>query len=138
MEITELNDLATEAWNRGDRDAFVACYTEDCEIVTPDMTAKGHDAVHQFWAANFGPFPENRVVAHRTVMNGTTIVEESVFEGTNTGPLPMPDGTELPATGAAVSVPYVGLHTARGDRIVSSHFYWDTMAMLQQLGLLQQ
>jgi len=37
-----------------------------------------------------------------------------------------------------VSVPYAGLHTVRDGRFVSSSFYWDSMALLQQLGLLQQ
>jgi len=138
VEITELLDRATNAWNRHDRDAYVAFHTEDYEIVTPDVAAKGHDGVRQFWAANCGPFPENQVTVLRVVADGTTIVEEGVFAGTNTGPLPMPDGTELPATGAAVSIPYMAWHTVRDGLFASSHFYWDSMAFLQQLGLLQQ
>ncbi|MDT0350019.1 ester cyclase [Pseudonocardia charpentierae] len=136
MGITELNDLATDAWNRHDRDAYVALYTEDCEIVTPDATVTGHDGAREFWRQNADPFPDNRITARKVVTDGTTLVEESLFEGTNTGPSPMPDGSEMPATGKAVAVPYVGLHTARDELIASSHFYWDQLSFLQQLGVL--
>jgi len=129
--------LATDAWNRHDRDAYVALYTEDCEIVTPDATVTGHDGAREFWRQNADPFPDNRITARKIVTDGTTLVEESVFEGTNTGPLPMPDGSEMPATGKAVAVPYVGLHTARDELIASSHFYWDQLSFLQQLEVLQ-
>ena len=137
MEIIELNERATDAWNRHDRDAFLALYADDCEIVTPDTTVKGREGALQFWTLNHDPFPDSRLVVRRVVSDGSTLVEESVFEGTNTDVLPMPDGTEVPATGASASLPYVGVHTFRGDRCVSSHFYWDQLSMLQQLGLLQ-
>ena len=65
------------------------------------------------------------------------MADGSVWEGTNTGPLTMPDGSELPPTGAVVSVPYVGVHTVRGGLFVSSHYYWDQMAFLKPLGLLR-
>lgn len=137
MEITELVEQGAEAWNRGDQDAYLALHAEDYEIVTPDLTATGHDGVRAFWASNFGPFPANRVTLIRVIADGTDVVEEGVFAGTNTGPLPMPDGTELPATGAEVSVPYLAWHTVRDDLFVSSRFVWDQMAFLGQLGLLQ-
>jgi ketosteroid isomerase-like protein len=48
----------------------------------------------------------------------------------------MPDCSELPPTGAVVSVPYVGVHTVRAGRLVRSHYYWDQMEFLKALGLL--
>jgi len=62
--------------------------------------------------------------------------EEGALSGTNTGPIPMPAGTELPATGAPIDLPYCAMHVVRDDRIVESRYYWDQMAMLGQLGLL--
>lgn len=138
MDLTTLVDRGADVWNRQDRDAYVALHSEDYEIVTPSLSATGHDGVRAFWAVNFDPFPENRVTVLRVVADGTSVVEEGIFAGTNTGPLPMPDGTELSATGAAVSVPYVAWHTVRDGLFVSSHFYWDSMTFLQQLGLMQQ
>jgi len=138
VDLTALIDRASDAWNRQDRDAYVALHSEDYEIVTPTLTAAGHDGARAFWAVNFDPFPENQVTVLRVVAEGASVAEEGIFAGTNTGPLPMPDGTQLAATGAAVSVPYVAWHTVRDGVFVSSHFYWDSMTFLQQLGLIQQ
>jgi steroid delta-isomerase-like uncharacterized protein len=136
MDLVTLYHQANDAWNRHDRDAYVALHADDCEIVAPGSTGKGHQGVLDFWADSAGPFPDNRATPRTVVADGTTVVEESVWEGTNTGPLTMPDGSELPPTGAVVSVPYVGVHTVRGGRFVSSHYYWDQMAFLKPLGLL--
>ena len=71
-------------------------------------------------------------------MEGGTLVEESVFRGINTGPLPNPDGTEIPPIGVAVEVPYAAIYTARGGQFVSCRMYWDQMAVMGQLGLLPE
>ena len=135
MGIAELNDLATDAWNQHDRDAYVALYTEDCEIVTPDATVRGTMARASSGGRTRTRSPTTGSQPGRW-FGRDTLVEESLFEGTNTGPLPMPDGSEMPATGKAVAVPYVGLHTARDELIASSHFYWDQLSFLQRLGVL--
>ena len=49
-----------------------------------------------------------------------------------------PDGTEIPPTGNRVEIPYVSIYTARGDQIVRWRLYWDQMAVMSQLGLLEQ
>ena len=143
MDLVTLYHQANDAWNRHDRDAYVALYADDCEIVAPGSIRKVHQGVLDFWAGSAVPFPVNRAKPRTVVADGTTVVEESVWEGTNTGPLTMPDGSELPPTGTVVSVPYVGscpcrtsVYTPSGGRFVSSHYYWDQMAFLKPLGLL--
>ncbi len=96
MDLMTLYHQANDAWNRHDHDAYVALYADDCEIVAPGSTGKGHQGVLDFWADSAGPFPDNRATPRTVVADGTTVVEESVWEGTNTGPLTMPDGSELP------------------------------------------
>jgi len=68
--------------------------------------------------------------------DGDNVVEESVFNGTNDGPLTGPDGSQIPATGRQVSEPFSGLHTVRDGRIISTRFYFDQLDMLTQLGLM--
>jgi ketosteroid isomerase-like protein len=68
--------------------------------------------------------------------DGEPPAEEGLLTGTSTGPLPMPDGAEIPATGAAIELPYVAMHVVREGRFVESRYYWDQMATLGQLGLL--
>jgi predicted ester cyclase len=138
MGLRERFEQMTEAWNAHEFDGVVTAFSEDCEVTAPDFTGKGHQGLRDWWDYNEGPFPDNEVVVHRTVLEGDTLVEESTFRGTNTGPLTSPDGKEIPPTGNRVEIPYVSIYTARGDQIVSWRLYWDQMAVMSQLGLLEQ
>ena len=55
--------------------------------------------------------------------------------GTNTGPLSLPDGSTVPATGKAVRVRGCDIATVADGMIVRHHFYFDQMELLTQLGL---
>jgi uncharacterized protein (TIGR02246 family) len=136
MGVRELFERMTNAWNAHDGDGFVATYAEDCEVTSPDLDGKGQKIVREFWEQYDRSFPDNQIVVRRTVVEGDTLVEESLFRGTNTGPLTNPDGAEVPPTGVAVEVPYLAIYTAREDQFVSCRMYWDQMAVMGQLGLL--
>jgi steroid delta-isomerase-like uncharacterized protein len=124
------------AWNGRDRAAYVATYADDCAFSSPDGSGKGHEAIGGFYDTALGMFPDNQVRVDALAEDGELLAEEGVLTATNTGPLPMPDGTALPATGAALELPYLAMHTVRDGRIAESRYYWDQMAMLGQLGLL--
>ena len=95
--------------------------------------------VRQFWELYDWAFPDYHVVTHRIVVESDTVVEESTFQGTHTGPLRPTDGSEdIPPTGARVEVPYAAIYTVRSDKFVSSRMYWDQMAIMGQLGLLPE
>jgi steroid delta-isomerase-like uncharacterized protein len=130
-----IND-GVAAWNRRDRAAYLALYAEDCTLTSPDGGGKGHEAVGAFFDSTLRGFPDNRVRVDALTEDGELLAEEGVVTGTNTGPLPMPDGTDGPATGAAMELPYAAMHVVRDGRIMRSRYYWDPMAMLGQLGLL--
>jgi predicted ester cyclase len=61
-----------------------------------------------------------------------------VFVGTHTGPLVLPDGTELPPTGKRVEVKGMELVRVRDGKIVVDNLYYDNLAVAAQLGLLPQ
>ena len=135
MDLVTLYHQANDAWNRHDRDAYVALYADDCEIVAPGSTGKGHQGVLDFWADSAGPFRDNRSTPRRSWPTRRPFSRSPCGRARHRSPDDA-DGSELPPTGAVVSVPYVGVHTVRGGRFVSSHYYWDQMAFLKPLGLL--
>jgi hypothetical protein len=65
-------------------------------------------------------FPDNQARVQLLIADGNDLAEESVFEGTNSGPLQGPDGTQTPATGRRASQSFTQIHTVRGDKIASS------------------
>ena len=54
----------------------------------------------------------------------------------NTGPLVLPDGTDLPATGKRVELKGMDLAQMRDGKVAVQHMYYDNMARNRQLGLL--
>jgi uncharacterized protein (TIGR02246 family) len=55
MSIQELADRWVAAYNRHDRDALAALYTEDARLmVHGSPTVVGRDSIEAFWAADFG------------------------------------------------------------------------------------
>lgn len=136
MSAKDLLHRNVAAWNGRDRTAYVGAYAEDCSLTSPDGSGKGQEAVGAFYDSSVGAFPDNQVRISALAEDGELLAEDGTLTSTNTGPIPMPDGTELPATGAAVELPYLAMHLVRDERIVESRCYWDQMAMLGQLGLL--
>ena len=135
--MADLVELTTTTWNDRDRAGWRECYVEDCEMLAPGVVdGAGGTALLQFWDETMEAFPDNRITVARVVAQGDLLVEESRIDATNTGPMAGPDGTPIPPTGRSLSLPFAGIHRIDGDRIVSSHFYWDMFDMLGQLGLL--
>lgn len=104
----------------------------------PALIGKGHQAVGEFWDTSMAEFPDGRVRILKLIGEGDLVGEEGVVEGTQTGPIPAPDGSEIPATGKSFSLGFATIHAVRGEVITSSYFYWDAMAMVGQLGLLPE
>lgn len=125
-----------DAWNAGDLDAFLAPYAEDCELTTPSFGGKGHEAIREFWTESMTAFPGCRLRGVAVVAIGDQVFEEGALEGTNTGSSKAPDGSEIPATGRPVTLPYVGVHRVVGGKIVSTRLYWDELGMIGALGLI--
>jgi ketosteroid isomerase-like protein len=135
-EARDVMDRATELITSGNREELQNCYADDATAVTPDQgEIKGADAImnwfHQFNEA----IPDARwepLYAHEV---GDTAIDEGYFTGTNTGPLALPTGETIPATGKQVRVRGCDAATVRDGRITSHRFYFDQMEFLSQLGL---
>ncbi|MDQ4019216.1 MAG: ester cyclase, partial [Actinomycetota bacterium] len=54
------------------------------------------------------------------------------------GPLQMPDGETIPATGKQIRVRGCDVATVENGRITSHRFYFDQMEFLSQLGLVPE
>jgi predicted ester cyclase len=89
-------------------------------------------SVLPFWAA----FPDGAVANSGGAETDGVVVLEHHFTGTHTGPLTMPDGTTVPATGRPIAFAACTVVRAEDGVIRSWHAYFDQMAMAAQLGLL--
>ena len=134
----ELLDRYVERYNAGDLDGVMELYAEDATQRMPDGTFEGRNRVRDRLAQELSAFSglAHRVVSY--VEGDDAFADEWVFVGTHSGPVVLPDGTEVPATGKRVEVPGMEVVVMRDGKIVANNLYYDNLAVAAQLGLLPQ
>lgn len=132
----QLVDKATAAYNAGDIEEFCSYYADDAVYTSPDGVYTGRQAILDAWLGTQEAFPDGHVEVTLQVDDGSCVVSEWTFTGTNTGPITMPDGTQIPATGQRVQVPGIDITEIRDGQITSHRMYFDNVAAFTQLGLM--
>ena len=138
MTSRGLLDRYVELYNEGDLGGVMDLYADDAVQVMPDGTFEGRSVIGERLAKELTAFPDlhHRVVSF--VEQEDAFADEWVFVGTHTGPLVLPDGTELPPTGKRVEVRGMELVELRDGKIVVDNLYYDNLPIAAQLGLLPQ
>ena len=136
--IKDQAEQGAQLYNAGDVEGLVNLYTEDATLVTPFGTAQGRAAIHEAFSRDKAAFPDRTLTLDVSVEQGDTIANEWTVAGTHTGPLVMPDGTELPPTGKRIELKGMELVQVRDGKITVHHQYWDNMAVAGQLGVLPE
>jgi len=131
-------EQGAQLYNAGDVDALLDLYTEDATLVTPFGTLEGRAAIHEFRSREKTAFPDRTMTLDMSVEQGDTLADEWTFAGTHTGPLVMPDGTEVPPSGKRIEFKGMELVKLRDGKVVAQHSYWDNMTVAGQLGLLPE
>jgi len=79
-------------------------------------------------------FPDCHWQVEEMLAEGDKVVTRWTARGTHQ--VELPGNPPLPATGKAAIVPGVWIHQISGGKIVKSWNVWDTLGMLQQLGVI--
>jgi hypothetical protein len=130
-------DQMTDAILSEDIDTLTSLYRSDAVVVAPEGSFKGLDQIAAYFHTWFDPFGDITAEISAKEDFGRRSLDEWTFHGTNDGPLEMPTGETLPATGKRVNVRGVDICTVDDDdHIVEHHIYYDQAELLGQLGLL--
>jgi len=108
----------------------------DLEMVTPMGAFKGVEGHQQLLKGFATASPNFKHTVTRCIEQGDTISCEGTFAGDHTGPLMMPTGQSVPATGKHFEFKWAGLATIKNGKVTTLHVYFDPMVMMQQLGLV--
>ncbi len=127
--------LARRAWevvfNQRNLDALYEFYAADAVWHQPDQDLQGLEEVKQWLARPFGAFPDLNVTVNDVIAEGDKVVIRYTSRGTHqgeTGGLGSPTGKEIELEGIAI-------HRLEGSKIVEFWDRFDTLSLLQQLGL---
>jgi steroid delta-isomerase-like uncharacterized protein len=129
-------DLWTELETLGNKGDWAgAPYASDAVYTDPLGHCEGRKAILDYFEQSDKPFSDISQEISRLIEEGDIVVAEWIWRATNTAPLTMPDGTEIPASGRTVELPGVDIITVRNGKVVSQRDYFDTAAMASQLRL---
>jgi steroid delta-isomerase-like uncharacterized protein len=134
----ELLDRYVELYNAGDLDACMELYAEDASQRMHDGVFEGIDAIAERLARDLTAFPDAKYVVNSFFAEGDKFADEWTFTGTNTGPLRLTDGSEIPATGKPVEIRGMEYVEVRDGKIVVDNLYYDFLAAVAQLGLVPE
>jgi steroid delta-isomerase-like uncharacterized protein len=134
----DLLDRYVEQYNAGDLDACMELYAEDASQRMHDGVFEGIDAIAERLARDLTAFPDAKYVVTSFFAEGDKFGDEWTFTGTNTGPLRLPDGSEIPATGKPVEIKGMEYVEVSGGKIVVDNLYYDFLAAVAQLGLVPE
>ena len=123
-------------WPRLERE-YDSVFNEGAVVQNPFGRFHGRE-IFPLWQGFQIAFPNVRHEIVSSIEQGDSLVVEGRYVGDHTGPLRMPDGSEIPPTGRSISVEYAHVAQMEGDRFSSWHVYFDSHAMMEQLGLVPE
>jgi predicted ester cyclase len=115
---------------------FAEVESPDFEMTMPFGSFKGPAAHAQMSKGFATAYPNYKHTITRCVESGEYISCEGIFAGDNKGPIAMPDGKTIPATGKHVEFGWIGYAHIKNGKIDQLHVMFDTAVMMTQLGLL--
>ena len=137
-EARELMDRVTAAIFKQDWDAVRACYAPDVVFSAPDVgNQHGVDNIVDYLRSFSVAIPDFAYEVDRKLETESCAIDQGDVFGTNTGPIEMPDGSSLPPTGKKVRLRTADIATAENGLISRHDFYFDQLAMMMQLGLVE-
>jgi steroid delta-isomerase-like uncharacterized protein len=140
-EVIKLNDQAIESWNQHDTTKFISYCDDAIEITELGVTdkLKGKPGAREFLDNWSRAFPDFKIKVVNKVATENSYAAELEFTGTNTGPMKMSDGSELPATNKRVSN-LKGSYFAqiRNGRFLKINSYPDLATLFTELGVIHE
>jgi steroid delta-isomerase-like uncharacterized protein len=123
--------IIDEVWNQRNVDAADELISSDCVVHDPNSVHKGLDAYKQFVREYLSAFPDLHFTIEDQISDEHGVATRWTCTGTHQGDL-----QGIPATGRRVTVSGILLSKVKDGKFVESWSSWDTMSLLQQLGVM--
>ena len=122
-----------EAFSTGNlapADEWIAPNFTNHDPSTPPLPS-GPEGFKQLVGGYRAAFPDLQLTVDDLVVEGDKVVGRWTARGTNTGPL-----MGMPPTGKQATISGISILTFAGNQVTEQRTNWDTMGMLQQLGVI--
>jgi steroid delta-isomerase-like uncharacterized protein len=125
-----------EAFNARDLDAFdeiLAPDAVDHDPQNPFREMRGPEGAKRNAQMYHAAFSDGRFEVHEQLAEGDCVVTRWTAKGTNDGEL-----MGMPPTGKSVEIDGIGIDRIADGKVVESWGCWDTLGMMQQLGVVPE
>jgi steroid delta-isomerase-like uncharacterized protein len=127
--------LARRSWQLLDNpDILEEVYAADLVWHEPDQDLRGYEEARQFVSMYKTAFPDLNVTVEDTMAEGDKVITRYIVRGTHEGEI-----EEFgPPTGRPLELEGITIHRIEDGKIVEEWERYDTLGMLQQLGLVPE
>ncbi len=137
-DLIKLDEEMVGAFVDHDTDRILSHCADDVLMVDYGFEpVQGKEAARPYLAMQFDPFSDSSARSLKRLVDGNELFAEIEWTSTNSGDVPMPDGSTVPATGKTITMRVA--YYARVDddgQIVEMRSYPDVAAWMEQLGLM--
>jgi steroid delta-isomerase-like uncharacterized protein len=125
--------LGVEPWegNLDVIDELVAADYVGHDPAQPEL--HGPDGIREFITTYLAGFPDGRITIDEQLAEGDLVATRWTGRGTQQGEL-----MGIPPTGKQVTVSGITISRVKGGKVVEEWSNWDTLGMLQQLGVVPE
>ncbi|WP_328711067.1 ester cyclase [Nocardia salmonicida] len=123
-----------DAWNERDLDVFDELMSADAidhDPQNPFAEIHGPDGLKKLVQMYLVAFSDQRFLVNEQIAEGDFVTTRWTGTGTNDGEM-----MGMPATGKSAVVQGITINRFRDGKIVESWATWDTLGMMQQLGVV--
>ena len=99
----------------------------------PNVRQEGPDAIGAYLSATGRAFPDLSIETSLVIDDGDSVMAEFTRRGSQTGPLTLPGGKEVQATGKTVAIDVVTVAKVRDGKFTNMRDYLDTGDLARQL-----
>jgi steroid delta-isomerase-like uncharacterized protein len=125
--------LGVEPWegNLGVIDELVASNYVGHDPAQPEM--QGPEGIKEFVTSYLAGFPDGKITIDEQLAEGDLVASRWTGRGTHQGEL-----MGIPPTGKQVTVSGITISRVKNGKVVEEWSNWDTLGMLQQLGVVPE
>jgi ketosteroid isomerase-like protein len=133
---SDLWDQLNALSSKNDWAGVGSLFATDAVHIDPVGRQEGREVIVAYLQKSYDAFSDITTTTTLLIEQGDIVVVEWTTRSTHTGPIAMPDGTEIAPTGKTVEDAGVTIARVRDGKFLSSRDYFDLMTGMSQLGLL--
>jgi steroid delta-isomerase-like uncharacterized protein len=128
----------TERYNAGDWDGMRDVIAPDAvyDEVGTGRRIEGADAILEVNKAWKAALPDSQGTIEDALSCDDRVVLRITWSGTQSGPLPLPTGGEIPPSNRQINVPACQIVRVADGKLVEAIHYFDMLTLLEQIGAM--